>query len=126
MRSLFILATVLAIPSISIAQTIRCDLATASKQTCKVKPTEAHNYLITAKGSADAGEGHGNPQIKLLILVDGDECSEKETDTWASGPGSLQTTCQITLNPGMDHEIKGSSTNRDAKATGFALTVEEQ
>ena len=126
MRSLIILAIALAMPSIAVAQTTRCDIATASKQTCKVKPTEAHNYVITARASADAGDGHGNPQMKVLILVDGDECSEKETDTWESGPGSLQTTCQITLNPGMDHEIKGSSTNRDAKATGFGLTVEEQ
>ena len=126
MRSLVILAVALALPSISIAQTTRCELATASKQTCRVKPTAPHSYLITAKASAEAGEGHGNPQMKLHIRVDGEDCSEKETDTWESGPGSLETTCQITLTPGTDHEIKGSSTNRDAKATGFELTVEEQ
>jgi hypothetical protein len=101
-------------------------MATASKQTCKVKPTAAHDYLITAKASADAGQGHGNPQMKLKITVDEDDCSEKETDVWEGGPASLETTCRLTLTAGMDHEIKGSSTNRDAKATGFALTVEEQ
>ena len=126
MRSLVILAVALAMPSMSIAQTTRCELATASKQTCRVKPTASHSYLITAKASADAGEGHGNPQMKLHINVDGEDCSEKETGTWESGPGSLEATCQITLTPGTDHEIKGSSTNRDAKATGFGLTVEEQ
>ena len=126
MRSLVIFAVALAIPSISIAQTTRCEIATASKQTCRVKPTESHSYLITAKGSADAGEGHGNPQMKLHIRVDDEDCSEKETGAWESGPGSLETTCQITLAPGTDHEIKGSSITQDSKATGFSLTVEEQ
>jgi hypothetical protein len=126
MRSLVILAVALAMPSISIAQTARCELATADKQTCRVKPTASHTYVITANASADAGDGHGNPQLKVHIRVDGEDCSEKETDTWENGPGSLQTTCQITLAPGTDHEIKGSATARDSKATGFALTVEEQ
>jgi len=126
MRTLLCFAVALAMPSISIAQAPRCELATASKQTCRVKPTAAHDYLITAKGSADAGEGHGNPQIKLRIAVDGEDCSEKETDAWENGPGSLETSCQTTLTPGTDHEIKGSSTTRDSKATGFELTVVQQ
>ena len=126
MKTLVGFALALAIPSISIAQTPRCELATASKQTCRVKPTAAHTYLVTATASANAGEGHGNPQIKLHITVDGEDCSEKETDAWENGPGSLETTCQLTLTPGMDHEIKGSSTTRDSKATGFQLTVVEQ
>lgn len=126
MRSLVSLAIVLAIPSIAVAQTPRCEVATVDKQTCKVKPTETHNYVATAKASGNAHEGHGNPQLKVRITVDGNDCSENATDSWTSGPGSIETTCQITLTPGMDHEIKGSAVNRDAKATGFGLTVEQQ
>ena len=126
MKALVTIAIALAIPSISLAQGPRCEMATVDKQTCRVKPTATHDYLITAKASANAGEGHGNPQIKVHITVDGDECTEKETDAWQNGPASLEATCQTTLTPGQDHEIKGSAINRDAKSTGFGLTVQEQ
>lgn len=125
MKSLIVVAAILAMPSMAIAQTVYCDAATESKQSCKVKLKATQSFSITAKATADAGDGHGDPQIKIHIDVDGDDCGENETSGWNSGPGSLEASCQTSLEPG-EHVIKGEAISRDSKSTGFAMTVQEQ
>jgi hypothetical protein len=120
--SVMAIIAISAIPVLAHAGSPRCSSAGLSYQTCKVNPDTTAKYVLAAKAYGTALP-NGVHWMDVVIKINGQECGSDRTKAWADGPGTIQTTCEVTLQKDKEHEIEGVSDNGNVQATKFELSV---